>query len=80
MSGSPQRHTGDATLGNLLREIREELGLSLCDVAALTDGEFKVATLSSYERGERSLSVARLVRLTALYDVSVTGVLQRAYP
>ncbi len=54
-------------LGVRLREVRRRLGLSLKLVEAMTDGEFKASALGAYERAQRTISVARLQRLAALY-------------
>ncbi len=50
-------------VGERLRSIRQQRGMSLQDVHRATDGEFKAAVLGAYERGERSLSLPRLRRL-----------------
>lgn len=42
---------------------------ALQDVEVLTDGEFKAASMSAYERGERAISVERLLRVAQLYAV-----------
>jgi transcriptional regulator with XRE-family HTH domain len=39
-------------------------------VEAASSGEFKASVLGAYERGERALSVARLLRLAALFEMS----------
>jgi transcriptional regulator with XRE-family HTH domain len=49
--------------------------LSLHAVEARSDGEFRASVLGAYERGERAISVARLQRLAALYDVSADHLL-----
>ena len=49
--------------------------MSLQDVHRATDGEFKAAVLGAYERGERSLSLPRLQRLAACYDVPMNQLL-----
>jgi len=58
-----------AQVGDRLRAIRRQKGLSLHEVEARSGQEFKASVLGAYERGERALSVARLVRLAELYDV-----------
>jgi transcriptional regulator with XRE-family HTH domain len=58
-----------AYAGARLRAIRRQQGLSLHDVEARSGQEFKTAILGAYERGERALSVERLLRLAALYHV-----------
>jgi len=62
-------------VGERLRAIRKQRGLSLQDVQRLSEGEFKAAVLGAYERGERSLSVPRMQRLAAFYQVPITQLL-----
>ena len=65
-----------ATLvGQRLRRIRRQKGLSLQDVEALSGQEFKASVVGAYERGERIISVPRLQRLAALYRVPVDQLL-----
>ncbi len=52
--------------------------MTLHDVEAVTSGEFKAASLSAYERGERSISVARLVRIAEVYRASLEDLLPTA--
>jgi transcriptional regulator with XRE-family HTH domain len=56
-------------VGERLRAIRRQKGLSLHDVEARSDQEFKASVLGAYERGERAISVPRLLRLAELYRV-----------
>jgi transcriptional regulator with XRE-family HTH domain len=58
-------------VGQRLRAVRKQRNLSLHAVEAKSDGEFRASVLGAYERGERAISVARLQRLAALYEVSV---------
>lgn len=67
--------TYNERVGERLRLIRLQRGMSLQDVHRATDGEFKAAVLGAYERGERSLSLPRLQRLAACYDVPVNQLL-----
>ncbi len=62
-------------VGERLRAIRLQRGMSLQDVHRTTDGEFKAAVLGAYERGERSLSLPRLKRLAGYYEVPVNQLL-----
>lgn len=62
-------------VGERLRVIRLQRGLALQDVHRDTAGEFKSAVLGAYERGERSLSLARLKRLALHYKVPVSQLL-----
>ncbi len=62
-------------VGERLRSIRLQRGMSLQDVHRATAGEFKAAVLGAYERGERSLSLPRLKRLAGHYEVPVSQLL-----
>jgi transcriptional regulator with XRE-family HTH domain len=62
-------------VGERLRAIRRQKRLSLHDVEAGSDSEFKASVLGAYERGERSISVPRLHRLAGFYDVPVDQLL-----
>ena len=66
-----------AQVGDRLRAIRRQKGLSLHDVEARSGQEFKASVLGAYERGERALSVSRLVRLAEIYDVPPDQLLPR---
>ena len=62
-------------LGERIRVIRRQKRLSLQDVEARSESEFKASVLGAYERGERSVSVPRLHRLAEFYDVPVDQLL-----
>jgi transcriptional regulator with XRE-family HTH domain len=64
-------------VGERLRAIRRQKGLSLQDVEAASDHEFKASVLGAYERGERAISVPRLQRLARFYSVPVDQLLPR---
>jgi transcriptional regulator with XRE-family HTH domain len=68
-----------AQIGERLRAIRRQQGLSLHDVEARSGEEFKASVLGAYERGERALSVSRLLRLAELYDVPPDQLLPRGH-
>ncbi len=65
-------------VGERLRAIRRQKRLSLQDVEANSEQEFKASVLGAYERGERAISVPRLERLAAFYSVPVDQLLPRA--
>ena len=65
----------EAMVGERLRSIRRQKGLSLHDVEARSSMEFKASVLGAYERGERSISVPRLQRLAQFYGVPVDRLL-----
>jgi Helix-turn-helix len=64
-------------VGERLRNIRLQKGLSLHDVEERSGKEFKASVLGAYERGERSISVPRLQRLAIFYGVPVDHLLPR---
>jgi transcriptional regulator with XRE-family HTH domain len=64
-------------VGERLRDVRVQRGLSLHDVEVGSEGEFKASVLGAYERGERNVSVNRLQRLAVYYGVRVDGLLPR---
>ncbi|HWC12610.1 MAG TPA: helix-turn-helix domain-containing protein [Acidimicrobiales bacterium] len=75
-SGEPSRLYAQQ-VGQRLRAIRRQKGLSLQEVEAVSDHEFKASVLGAYERGERVISVPRLQRLAQLYTVPVDQLLPR---
>ncbi len=62
-------------VGDRLRSIRRQRGLSLQEVQRLSGGEFKAAVVGAYERGERSLSLPRLQRLAQFFQVPISSFL-----
>lgn len=65
-------------VGERLRAIRRQKRLSLQDVEANSEQEFKASVLGAYERGERAISVPRLERLAQYYSVPVDQLLPRS--
>ncbi|WP_420623953.1 helix-turn-helix domain-containing protein [Candidatus Poriferisodalis sp.] len=63
-----RRHV-DALVGERLRVVRRQRGLSLSEVQAASGGEFRISALGAYERGERGVQVHRLLRLAEIYGV-----------
>jgi transcriptional regulator with XRE-family HTH domain len=64
-----------ASLGLRLRAARRQRGWSLGELESYTGGEFKASVVGAYERGERALSVQRLVRLAEIYAVPASDLL-----
>jgi len=64
-------------VGERLRTIRKQKRLSLHEVEAQSNHEFKASVLGAYERGERALSLPRLDRLAQFYRVPVEQLLPR---
>ena len=62
-------------VGERLRTIRRQKGMSLHEVEHASGQEFKASVLGAYERGERIISVPRLQRLAGYYNVPVDQLL-----
>ncbi len=62
-------------LGDRLRSIRNQQGLTLQDVEQRSDGRWKAVVIGSYERGDRAISVSKLAALAAFYGVPVSELL-----
>lgn len=65
-------------LGERLRRAREARGWSLGDVEAKSHGRLKAGIVGCYERGDRTVSVPRLMEIARLYDVPVSVLLEGA--
>ncbi|HEY1093205.1 MAG TPA: helix-turn-helix transcriptional regulator, partial [Glycomyces sp.] len=59
-------------LGNRLRDIRMQQGLSLQGVEDKSGGKWKAVVIGSYERGDRSITVSRLAELADFYRIPVS--------
>lgn len=64
-------------VGERLRAIRRQKGMSLQEAEEASGQEFKASVLGAYERGERAISVPRLQRLARFYNVPVDQLLPR---
>ena len=62
-------------LGDRLRKIRIQKGLSLQEVQQTSDGKWKAAVVGAYERGDRNVTVTKLSELAEFYDVPVSEIL-----
>ena len=62
-------------VGEKLRRMRQDRGLSLQEVCERSGGSFVVSTLSAYERGKRSLSLERLCELADIFGQSPMSLL-----
>jgi transcriptional regulator with XRE-family HTH domain len=62
-------------VGERLRRIRIDRGLSLQDVERSSGGRWKAAVVGSYERGDRNISATRLLELAEFYDVAPGDIL-----
>ena len=70
-AGGDQRHR----LGERLRAIRRQQGMSLADVEEASGGEWKAVVVGAYERGDRAVTIERLHRLAAFYRVPLADLL-----
>ena len=66
----------DIEVGIKLRQVRKHLGLGLKDVELLSDGEFTIVAVGSYERGNRSIPLNKFIQLCELYKVPAHVVLK----
>ena len=67
-------------VGQNLRAVRRRLRLSLREVSERSHDEFRASTLGAYERGDRAISVARIIRLAEIYGVSIDEILPHEGP
>ncbi len=70
--GRAEQRDGDVyarALGEQLRSVRVQQGLSLHEVEERSGGELKASVLGAYERGERAVSVTRLQVLARFFQV-----------
>lgn len=66
------------TLGARLRSIRQQQALSLQAVEMRSGGKWKAVVVGSYERGDRQITVSKLVELADFYGVPVAQLLPEA--
>lgn len=84
--GSPFDTGGTATVtytrevGERLRQVRIDRGLSLQDVERRSEGRWKAAVVGSYERGDRNITATRLLELAEFYGVAPGDVLPGEAP
>lgn len=67
--GYPER------LGERLRNVRQQQGMSLHDVEERSGGVLKASVVGAYERGERAISVTRLRSIAEFYGVPIAQLL-----
>ncbi len=67
-------------LGQRLRAIRMQQGLSLHGVEEKSEGRWKAVVVGSYERGDRAVTVQRLAELADFYGVPISELLPEAPP
>lgn len=62
-------------LPNNLRRIRIQKGMTIADVVAASNGEFKQSRISNYETGTRKLSVEAALSLAPIFGVTASKLL-----
>lgn len=67
-------------LGDRLRGIRRQQGLTLQDVEERSRGQWKAVVVGSYERGDRAISISKLSRLADFYGVPLRDLLPQTTP
>lgn len=67
-------------LGERLRDIRHQQGMTLQDVEDASDGHWKAVVIGAYERGDRAISAPKLIELAHFYDVPVSVLLPGGEP
>lgn len=68
------------TLGGRLRAIRQQQALSLQAVEQRSGGRWKAVVVGSYERGDRAITVSKLMELAEFYGVPVAQLLPDGEP
>ena len=72
---SARERERSASVGAALRAVRQRRGMTLNEVEQRSRGEFGISSLGAYERGDRVLSVDRLIRLAEIYRVDVSDLM-----
>ena len=67
-------------LGERLRAIRTQRGMTLQDVEERSSGHWKAVVVGSYERGDRAVTVSRLSELADFYGVPMAELLPERRP
>lgn len=63
------------SIAHRIRTLRLERGWSLADVERLSRGSLKAVVLGSYERGDRSLSLARAIEIARIFSIPLPHLL-----
>lgn len=72
-------HHFHSALGRALRTARRNAGLTLMEVQELSAGEYKTASVSAYERGDRAVTVRRAAGLARLYGTTIDALVAEAH-
>jgi transcriptional regulator with XRE-family HTH domain len=60
-------------IGQELKKLRKQKGLSLADVEHLSQGAWKAVVVGSYERADRAITIGRLGALMKLYGAPISA-------
>jgi transcriptional regulator with XRE-family HTH domain len=60
-----------------LRSVREAKCLTLSQVAAMSSGSISAIALGSYERGDRSMSAAKVLEIAKIYKIPVSELFEQ---
>ena len=58
-----------------LRSVRERKSLTLLDVEQKSGGEVTAVALGSYERGNRQISLVKLLQIASIYEIPASEIL-----
>ena len=67
-------------LGQRLRDIRNQQGMTLQEVEDASEGKWKAVVIGAYERGDRAISATKLADLASFYGVPVAELLPEPAP
>lgn len=67
-------------VGDRLRDIRRQQGLSLAEVEVRSGGAWKAVVVGAYERGDRAVTISRLAELADFYGVPLASLLPTRTP
>ena len=65
----------NASVAKRIRALRKVRGWTLHDVETQTSGSIKAVVMGSYERGSRSLSLARSIEIANLFGIPIANLL-----
>jgi transcriptional regulator with XRE-family HTH domain len=65
-----QANAYQQAVGQLMRERRKELDVSIAYVSRTLDGRYSPAAISAWERGDRNIRVEYLADLAGVYGVT----------
>lgn len=60
-----------------IRQLRREKGLTLLDCEIRSHGRIRAVVLGAYERGDRSMSLKKVIEIAELFDIPLIHLLAR---